>query len=244
MHSLQRLWYSKKENILKQLSEADLKRAYAHSVRIQKNRSELFWLDDEHKQYVYIVDQGYIRMCRTNEEGKRLITSIMGPSEVFGAVVPGLENAETDDYAEVVRDSRIIGIEAEIFHEILEKYPKLMIRLFQILEMRRRTMEKRMYSFLFKDVYARTVELLLELSEKYGEECPFATGVFRDVNLTHQEIADFLGVARPTISTVISELMKADLLHKHKQMLCINDWDGLVNIADEGSKALSGVKSK
>lgn len=244
MDSLQRQWYSKKESILKQLTDDEVGLINKHTTRIQKVRSEIFWLDEDSRPMVYILDHGFIRMCRTNDDGKRLITEILGPSEIFGMVVPGLAPTESDDYAEIVRDARILAVHADVFHTILEKHSPMMIRLIQIIETRRRAMEKRIYSFLSKDVCARTVELLLDIGQKYGEDCPFAPGIYRDVHLTHQEIADLLGVARPTISGLVSDLIKTDVVRKHKHFLCLHDVDKMKAVAELGFKGLELSKSK
>ena len=55
MERLQRQWYSKKESILQQLNGEEVKRIQQHSVRIQKKRGELFWLDSEEGRKVYIL---------------------------------------------------------------------------------------------------------------------------------------------------------------------------------------------
>jgi CRP-like cAMP-binding protein len=241
MERLQRQWYSKKESILQQLNAEEVKRIQQHSVRIQKKRGELFWLDSEEGRKVYILDVGYLRICRTSDDGKRFITEILGPSEIFGDVVPGLMHEDLEDYAEIVRDCRIIAIESDVFHDILKNHSPMMIRLIQIIESRRRAMAKRIYSTLAKDVCARTVELLLDVGQKYGESCPDDPEVYRDVQLTHQEIADLLGVARPTISTLISDLIKRGVLIKHKSTLCLKETAALFELAEEGFKLKSSI---
>lgn len=236
METLQRLWYTKKESILQQLQPEEVAHINQHAQRIQKKRGELFWLDDAERPQVFVVDSGFLRICRTNEEGKRLITEVLGPSEIFGDVVPGLSREDLEDYAEIVRDTRIIAVDSHAFHGVLENHPNMMIRLIQIIETRRRAMAKRIYSTLSKDVCARTVELLLDIGVKYGEACQDDAACYRDIQLTHQEIADLLGVARPTISSLLSDLIKRDVLRKHKQTLCLYDTATLLTLAEEGLK--------
>jgi CRP-like cAMP-binding protein len=108
------------------------------------------------------------------------------------------------------------------------------------LERRKRVLEKRITSILFKDVCARTAELLVDFVEKYGVECPEDEHKSsRDVVLTHQEVADFVGAARPVISSVISDMLKADILHKHSKALCVRDIERLKSLAEHGIKAFS-----
>jgi CRP/FNR family transcriptional regulator len=250
METLQRIWYSKKESIIQQLAPDEILLLNRHAQRIQKERGEIFWLEDltDETPHVFIQDQGFVRMCRSNDEGKRLISEILGPSDIFGQVVPGLSSPGDEAYAEVVRDARIIAINSEVFQEVLQHHPKMMLRLVQILETRRRAMDRRIYSALCKDLCARVAELLVEIGSKYGEACPTAPDDdavrYRDIHLTHQEIADLLGAARPTVSAIISDMVKAGILDKHKQLLCLSQPAALATLAESGMKALEGYKAR
>jgi CRP/FNR family transcriptional regulator, cyclic AMP receptor protein len=237
------LWSVRKATIKEQFSEEEIKALYAHSTRFRKGKGEAIWIEEDETPKVYIVDEGYIRICLMNDDGKRLILSFMGPGEFFGAISPDMATMENEEYLEVVRNARLIAIEAKVFHDTLKKHPDMAINILKILENRKRMLEKRITSLLFKDVSARTAELLLEFSTRFGKECPYAASVTRDIPLTHQEIADLVGATRPVVSSVISDLMKADMIHKHDRVLCLNDLEGLKRIADQGIKAFSRASS-
>lgn len=238
MSSQESLWYSRKAQILKKLSPEETETLYAHSTRLLKTRGEIIWVDEEESPKVFVVDQGYIRICRVSDDGKRVILSILGPSEFFGALSPELKTSDPNECIEVVRDARLIAIDASVFQQTLQQHPEMSLRILQVLETRKRTLENRISSLLFKDVYARTAELLIELCQKHGQECPHAPGMLRDLHLTHQEIADLVGAARPTVSTIVGSFIKAKLLHKHNHFLCFTQMEGLKLIAELGIKAL------
>ncbi|MBY0403983.1 MAG: helix-turn-helix domain-containing protein, partial [Cyanobacteria bacterium] len=74
--------------------------------------------------------------------------------------------------------------------------------------------------------------------------CPEHPGCYQDVSLTHQEIADLLGVARPTISSVLSELVKCNLIGKHKSTLCLSQFKSLMKISETGFKGLEEFQTQ
>ncbi|MEB3287910.1 MAG: Crp/Fnr family transcriptional regulator [Vampirovibrionales bacterium] len=237
MDTHQAVWEHKKSKILEQLSPVDVSQLLEHSTRINKKRGELLYLSEIEKSCIYILDKGYIRSCRLTPDGRRLITGFMGPADLFGSFFQ-LPQSENTDYIEIVREARLISIETQTFKSVLEKYPLFMMRLLEIMENRKCRLENRILSLISKDIYAQTAEVLLELSDKFGESCATDPDMMRDIGLTHQEIADLIGIARPTVSKVISDFLKADLLRKHHHNLCLYNRDGLEAIICQGQKAL------
>lgn len=238
MQDSQLIWEQKKSKILEQLSADEMNALLSHSTRHNKARGELFYPNESDTPRIYILDRGYIRFCRITEEGGRLITGFLGPADLFGSIFPNAKANPEADFIEVVREARLIGIEADIFKGILQKHPSFLMRLVEIMESRQQQLENRVLSLVTKDVYAQTAEILLELSEKFGENCLEEPDLSRHIALTHQEIADLVGVARPTVSKIISELLKAGYLRKHQQHLCLHNKTGLQTVADQGQKGL------
>lgn len=233
-------WYLKKEDLRSQLAPTEIATLYQHSTRSIRQRGELIWLDDEAElpRRVYVVDQGYARICMTNDDGKRFILAVLGPGEFFGAIYPDYRPSELEGYLEVVQEMRLIAVEAAVFHDTLRNHPDLSLRIVKTMEERQRVLEKRLASIIFKDVTARTAEFLLEMGQKFAEACPLAEGTFRDLRLTHQEIAELVGASRPVVSQIIGLMMKQDILAKHNQCLCLQNVDELRLIAEQGVRAL------
>lgn len=241
MSSQESIWYNRKSAILSQLSEHELERLNTHTTRIQKVRGEIIWDEFEDNPRLYIVDKGYIRIYRINEEGKKVVLSFLGPGEFFGAISPNLSTFAEDECMEVIRNIRLIAIDAPVFHEVLKNHPEMMMRIMGFLERRARGLEKRISNMLFKDTCARTAELLIEVCEKYGEACPEQNDKICDVALTHQEIADMVGATRPVVSGIISDMLKAGIVQKHDRVLCLSNLKALQALAQDGVKAFARI---
>ena len=239
MDSLQESWYLRKADIIKRLTPQELETLYASSQRITKTRNEEIWPDEDETPKAYIIDQGFLRVCRMNDDGKRFILAMLGPGDFFGSLTAGIDSDEQDEYWEVVRDVRLIAIDAAKFHETLGAHSDMTMRLAQMLEQRRRMLEKRLTSMLFKDVTARTAEVVIEFCSKFGEVSPKYPDQRRSFTLTHQELADLVGAARPVVSGVISDLTKLGILIKDGRLLTIDQEDELKRVAELGAKALA-----
>jgi CRP-like cAMP-binding protein len=235
----ERLWHEKKIDILNQLTPAELIILQRASSRLFKTRGEMLWRDDEwrDRQNVYIVDQGFLRICQSNPEGKRHILAMLGPADFFGHIAPGVSTLTRPYTFEVVRDVRLIVIDALAFQSVLKNHFNLAMQLIKLMDERQKQLERRISGFFFKDVYTRLADLLLELTEKYGE--PSLENGQWELQITHQELSDFLGVARQTVSTIMSEFSTLGILTKRGQRLCVNPQALLEAIANR-----SDVESK
>lgn len=241
MQNHQLLWETKKANILAQLSAEEVRQLTQHSIFSVKERGTLIYPGESDVPRFYIIDRGYVRFCRISTNGNRLISGFLGPADVFGSLfsTDTTPTAPQEDFLEVVREARLIGIDATVFKSVLQAHPAFLMRMLEILETRKNKLEHRINSLLTKDVYAQTAEILIELGDKFGEHCADEPDHFRNIALTHQEIADLVGVARPTVSKIISEFLKSDLLHKHQSHLCLHNLSGLNRVAELGQKALA-----
>lgn len=239
--SVSSFWQQRKTILLSILEQNDITALKEQSHRLEKKRGQTLWLKDQQQSLLYIVDQGYVRHCRDSAEGKRMILAIYGPGEFFGTISPEIQTALEDEYIEVVQDTRLICIASHIFQEVLSRHPSLLFRLVDILENRYQLLEQRMFNTFTKDVAARTACLLLELVNKYGENCSHEIGMNHDLNLTHQEVADLVGATRPVISGVLSQFMKAQMIAKHDGKLCIYNRIALAKVAECGQKSLTAL---
>jgi CRP/FNR family transcriptional regulator, anaerobic regulatory protein len=133
----------------------------------------------------------------------------------------------------VVRDARLIGIEAEALQRVLKNHFNLTLQLIQHMAARQTSLEKQISSFFSKDIHARLADLILELAQKYGE-CAADSDRW-ELEITHQELSDFLGVARQTVSCIMSEFSNLGLLEKQGQKLHIKNQARLKAIIEQGA---------
>ena len=73
----------------------------------------------------------------------------------------------------------------------------------------------------FLSVRGRVIQFLLSVSEPYGTE--EGAGVRLTIRLTHQEVADFLGISRVVVSQCFQSLNREGLLKKTRQHYLIPD---------------------
>jgi CRP-like cAMP-binding protein len=64
----------------------------------------------------------------------------------------------------------------------------------------------------FKDIYKRLIGFILEEAKRNG--VPEADGVDLTIDLTIEQLAQLMGATRQTVSTLLNDMVRAELMHK------------------------------
>ena len=103
-------------------------------------------------------------------------------------------------------NSLVAIISKKDFYSLLTDYHKVLEKMLQILCSRLRDSWKRIHMLNFKNAAQRVKMLFLTLSFDKGEK--EAGGVTLNIKLTHQNIADMIGLTRETVTRVLDKWQK------------------------------------
>jgi CRP-like cAMP-binding protein len=95
---------------------------------------------------------------------------------------------------------------------------------------RKRLLERRIASLVFKDVPTRLAETLLELAEDFGQPCEH--GFALDLVLTQQELADLIGATRQIVNATLKQWQHQGMIMLRRYgRICLRDRDALRRVA-------------
>ena len=110
----------------------------------------------------------------------------------------------------------------------------LSLKIFKLMGIRIKKIERRLESLVFKDARARIVEFLKDLAEERGQKVGFETMVKN--HFTHKDIASLTGTSRQTVTTILNELKDKNLINFDRSAYLIRDLESLVLISTELNK--------
>ena len=113
----------------------------------------------------------------------------------------------------------------EDFKRLLQQNFSLAQDVMLYLGERLRKAEHQWESLILKDVRTRIVEFLKESADKRGRQVGFETLVKH--GLTQQDIANLVGASRQTVTAILNELRKSNLIHFNRNSILIRDMDKL-----------------
>jgi CRP-like cAMP-binding protein len=104
--------------------------------------------------------------------------------------------------------------------ELLGLVPTVALNFIKLLSQRVKKLGKELAEFSHSWSYHRLAKVLLELSEKYGEEV--STGILITLRLTHEDLANLIGTTRETVTTQINRFERMGLLSREDRHFIVN----------------------
>lgn len=165
---------------------------------------------------LYVLVNGSIKVMNTNEEGREVILSILGPGEFFGemGMIDGSPRSAT---VVSIEACEVISIAKEDFGKVLAENYEIALHIMKSLVQRLREADRKIENLALLDVYGRVGKLLLEFSElREGQRV-----VTR--KLTKQDIAKMVGASREMVSRVMKDLENQGYFRTEGSTLIINE---------------------
>ena len=164
-----------------------------------------------------VLKKGMVRLISLSDQGRETILHILKPDELFGELL--LSEEKRAFTAIATEDSLVTIISHESFVELLSAVPAVALNFIRLLSKRLATVERGLAEFSHTWSYQRLPRVLLQLSEKYGQEIP--TGTLINVRLTHEDFANLIGTSRETVTTQLSKFARMGLLKRESRSFIV-----------------------
>ncbi len=163
------------KNILRQiplfssLKNEELDAIYELSFTKNCPKDTVILLENEEGDTLFIIINGKVKVTTFSERGKEVIFSILNEGDFFGdmSLLDGKPRSATVISME---DSKLRLIRRHDFNNLIEKHPRIALRLLEELTLRLRKADERIESLAFLDVTGRVAGILLKLAEEHGEK--------------------------------------------------------------------------
>lgn len=231
----QMLWHVRNCSLFQRLTEAQLGTLEQRS-RIRKfPKGSTIYLPTDLSDSAFLLAEGRVRMCSTTPEGKQSILAFVEPGELFGELAI-VDTSEREERAEAVQNSTVVLLPGDHLRQLMEDAPGLAMGVTKLIGLRRKRVERRLRSLLFRSNRERLSQLLVDLAEQYGNAT--TDGIELAIKLSHQDLASIIGATRETVTTVLGELQSEGLVRIQRQKLTLLDLRRLVaGVDDRGSPA-------
>jgi CRP-like cAMP-binding protein len=182
---------------------------------------------------LYFLLSGTVRLYKIYGDYKEATTALLKDGGVFGKLSL-VEGRWQDVFAEAVTESRVAGIQKASLERVIKSDPEFALRLFSSLSERLRQSDEVIESLLHREVSTRLATLLMNLSDRFGEE----DGTLIGVRLTHQDLANMIASTREAVSKVMSEFQREGVIETRSRRIAVLDREALSKRA-AGSSGLT-----
>jgi len=204
------------------LPESAVEKATAHVVMRSHPANQVILLENDWGSSVYFILNGWVKIRTYNLDGKEVTLNILGKGELFGEMAPLDEVPRSTDV--ITLAPTVIGnMPAQDFVNLLHTEPQSGIRLAQLMARRLRQVNRRL-RLRESDSTSRVADILLFLADGQGKKSTKGTEI---PNLPHRELSSLSGLARETVTRVLSKLEKKGLIERDRDTLNIPDTHAL-----------------
>jgi CRP-like cAMP-binding protein len=195
-----------------------------HSFHYFK-KNEYIYFEDEPSKYIYLIASGRVKIGSYKEDGTEVIRAILGSGEIFGELALAGEEKRQDFAQALDENTSVCPMSINDMQELMAKNQPLNLKIFKLIGIRIKKLERRIDSLIFKDARTRIVEFLKEMAQEKGKKVGFEV-MFKNY-LTHKDIASLTGTSRQTVTTVLNDLKEKNLINFDRRRFLIRDMDKL-----------------
>ncbi|HMM54967.1 MAG TPA: cyclic nucleotide-binding domain-containing protein [Candidatus Desulfobacillus sp.] len=167
--------------------------------------------------FVYFILSGGLKVLVSDEEGREVIFSNLGPGEFFGEMGVLDDNPRS---ATVISTTpcELIVIAKSDFKRCLAENFDVSLYIMRSLVKRLRNADRKIESLALVDVFGRVARLLLEMAEEDGEGQRVVTR-----KISRQDIAKMVGASREMVSRVMKDLQLQGLIEEDGGRILLRD---------------------
>ncbi len=202
------------------LNENELKQVEEMSTLKHCIKQEVIFEAGAASQAVYFLIKGIVKIGAVYEDGREVIKHVLYPMAMFGELsLVGEERRQ--DTAIAMEDTQLYIIKAEAFRKLMQTNPDLSMRLLTLIGNRLRRTESRLESLILKDARERIIDFLRDSALKQGKRIGYEMLIKHC--LTQQDIANITGTSRQTVTSVLNDLKKSNLIYFNRRSILIRD---------------------
>ncbi len=181
-------------------------------------RGRTIYRAGEVNEALFLLKKGRVQIVRESADGKRLVSTSLGPETFFGEMALIGQRFPRDSTAEAVEDALVCVLSQSDIERLILEHPKVGLRFLEQLSARLLDTEAIVEEFAFKSISARLAGLLLRLVG----ETPDGT-----IRASHQELADMVATYRETVTLTLNDFRTRGLVELGRRSVRLLDPDGL-----------------
>jgi len=190
----------------------------------------VLFLEKQDARGVFVLCEGEVKLTISSSEGKTLILRIAKPGELLGLMAT-LSGEPYEVTAETLRPCQVAFVRRDEFLRFIAQHPEASLGIVKLLTAHYHAACEQLKTVgLSASAPEKLARLLLGWSVG-GEETKLGTRI--TLPLTHQEIAEFIGSSRETVTRTLSDFRSRHLVTLKGSTLMIADRPALQACAND-----------
>lgn len=227
-----KLWHLKTFNVLKVLSLTEKMRLALKATMKAYKAGDIIYFRDDPGKLIYFLKKGSAKLYRYSEQGEEIIFEIVRPGELFGELA-WIHNTPQDKHAQALTDVLLCYLDVQEWEweKFVTTHPKMKTSIMKWMGGKMVQLERRLESLQFKDTKTRVVELLKDLADTYGRKLGLGYEIELKIHLTHKDMAQLTATSRQSVTTILKELERNDIISYDRRRILIRKYEILQRLS-------------
>jgi CRP-like cAMP-binding protein len=217
-----KLWYFENFNLMKTLPIKELLKLNTSSKMTKAPKKQIIYFPEENSNSVYLIKKGKVKISRLSDDGREIIIAILGQGEIFGESAITDSGSKREEFAEATEDTILCNMFSDIIQDLMEKDPSFGFKITKIIGFRFKRIQARFESLIFKPSDERVRSFIKDLAKDEGLKNDSGE-IELKLNLTHEDIGKLTATSRQTVTTVLNDLEKRNIISYDRTKILVKD---------------------
>lgn len=202
------------------LSTHEREALLGNAREIELKRKDTLYTSSTPATHLYVIDRGSIKTVNESDRDRRLLADFLGPGDVFGeeGLLLGGEY-ETD--ALPFDETAVLALPLPEIRRAMEQNARMSRAMAGLAAGRARAYRERLFEMAVEPVPARLGLALHMLARRFGRREKKGTVIA--LRVTHQDLADYIGASRETVSLFLARFRSEGLITMNVRRIVVPD---------------------
>jgi CRP-like cAMP-binding protein len=189
-----------------------------------------YFVEDDPAETAYLLLKGKVKLTQVTLDGQQVILGYLSPGRVYG-IIAILKKVNYPVSAQAVGECRALAWDQTTLNQLMGQYPLIALNSLHIMAGQIREFQNRVRDLSTKRVETRVARAILRLANQTGKKV--SEGVLIDLPLSRQDLAEMTGTTLYTVSRIMHEWEKQEIIQSKRRQIVIRYPHGLVSIAED-----------
>jgi CRP/FNR family cyclic AMP-dependent transcriptional regulator len=218
-------WYFENFDIFQALCLEERVKLAEHGYQWHAAKGEAVFLPHQPADRIYILKMGMVKIATCATDGREHILSIIQPGGIFG-VLALADEGKRKSMAVTLEPSFICAVALDHFQEVLKENPHFHLQITKMIGRRLSKVQSQLTELCFMSASGRIRSFILKLANEFGRRVGKEIEV--KLYLKQEEIAQLTGTSRQTVTRVLNELSRQNIILFDRRRILIRNMKALI----------------
>lgn len=209
--------------LLKSLDDENLDYLADNIKEVKLPKYSFLYKMNEVADQLFILKEGIVKISSFTNDSREVIKAVIHSTMTFnGHAITSQNNVLREDAQSMDRACVVYSIDSTVIRELLRRNFQFSMDVMTMMSNKIKKTEARLESLILEDARTRVINFLKENANKFGKRVGIDEMLIRH-SFTQQDIANFTGTSRQTVTTILNDLKKNNQIILSRKRILIRD---------------------